>query len=253
MKIKSIFLAVFCLLQITVFAQSEANNLFAQANELYKQKKYAAATKVYEDILKTEVQSVELHYNLANTYFKNEELGKAIVHYERALLIEPSNEDVVYNLSLAEANRVDEIENLPQFFLASWWQNMRQMASSTSWSIFGLLLLWASAAGFIIWLMGKSRKHKKLGFIGGLVTLLLSFLPFSLAYSRVQMEKNSGSAIILVEKINLKSGPDAASTTLNTLHEGTKVALTDAVGEWHQVRLPNGEIGWLEIKGIEQI
>lgn len=253
MKIKVILFTIFSLIQMSIFAQSEAENSFAQANDLYKQKKYAEATKIYENILETDLESVELHYNLANAYFKNQQLGKAILHYERALMIQPSNEDVAYNLALAEANRVDEIEELPPFFLAAWWQNMRQAASSTTWGILGLLLLWISAAGFIFWLMGKSRVHKKQGFLIGLVALLLSFLPFSLAYSRAKIEQNSGSAVILAKKIELKSGPDAASTTLNTLHEGTKVQLQDAVGEWHQVKLPNGEVGWLEMVKIEEI
>lgn len=253
MSIKSFFLVIFCFLQITVFAQSEATNLFTQANELYQQKKYAEAAKIYENILKTDVQSVELQYNLANAYFKNNELGKAILHYERALLLAPNNEDVRYNLNLAEANRVDEIEVLPPFFLTAWWQNMQRLTSSTVWGILGLILLWASAAGFIVWLMGKSRAQKKRGFIGGLIALLLSAVPLSLAYSRAQMEQNSGSAVILTKLIELKSGPDAASTSLNTLHEGTKVELVDAVGEWHQVRLPNGEIGWLENSKIAEI
>ena len=253
MKYKSIFLIVSYFLQIAIFAQSEANDLFTQANELYQQKKYAEAAKVYEDILSTEVQSLELQYNLGNAYFKNDELGKAILHYERALLLAPGNEDVRYNLSLAEANRIDEIENLPPFFLAAWWQSMQQSASSTIWGIIGLLLLWIGAAGFIVWLMGKSREQKKRGFIGGMIALILSSIPLSLAYSRAQMEQNSGTAVILAKQIDLKSGPDAASTTLNTLHEGTKVGLVDAVGTWHQVRLPNGEIGWLENSKIAEI
>lgn len=253
MKIRIAFLTIFCSLQIALFAQNEAADSFAQANELYQQKKYAAATKAYEDVLKTDWQSVELHYNLANAYYKNKELGKAILHYERALLLEPGNEDVQYNLAIAEAERTDEIEVLSPFFLAAWWQSMQNAASSTVWGVLGLLLLWAAIGGFISLLLGKSRKHKKLGFIGGLVALILSILPFSLAYSRAQVEKSSGSAVVLVEKINLKSGPDESSTTLNKLHEGTKVSLLDAIGEWHQVRLANGEIGWLEQSEVEEI
>ena len=250
---KLTFLAFFCLMQISVFGQSEAETAFAQANELYKQKKYAEAAQVYEDILKTDLQSGELHYNLGNAYYKNGAIGKAILHYERALLLDAGNEDAAYNLALAEAQRVDEIEVLPPFFLETWWQGMRRAASSTAWGIVGLLLLWAGIGGLVVWLMGQSRQHKKLGFIGGLVALLLSFLPLSLANSRAEMEKNSGAAIVLAEKIDLKSGPDEASTTLNKLHEGTKVKLLDAVGEWSQVRLQNGEIGWLERTNIEQI
>lgn len=253
MKIKLIYLPIFCLLQIVLFGQNEPATSFAEANDLYQQKKYAAAAKIYEDVLKNDWQSVDLHYNLANAYYKNKELGKAILHYERALLLAPGNEDVQYNLAIAENERRDEIEVLPPFFLAAWWQNMRSAASSTTWGVIGILLFWIGIGGFLFLLLGKSRKHKKMGFIGGVVALLLSILPLSLAYSRAMMEKNSGTAVVLAEEINLKSGPDESSTTLNKLHEGTKVALVDVIGAWHQVKLPNGEIGWLEKSGLEEI
>lgn len=253
MRIKFTFLALCCFLQISLFAQEEVANTFAQANELYKQKKYEEAVKLYEDLVVADWESTELYYNLGNAYYKKKELGKAILNYERALLLDAGNEDVLYNLALAEGEREDEIEVLPPFFLAAWWQNMRHAATSTTWGIIGLLLLWAGIAGLVILLLGKNRKQKKLGFIAGMVLLLLSMLPLSLSYSRAQIEENSGTGIVLAKKINLKSGPDDASTTLNKLHEGTKVKLLDQVGEWHQIRLQNGEIGWLAVSGFEEI
>ena len=250
-NIPTILMLFFC--QMSLFAQSEMADQFSQANELYKQKKYTEAVNLYEGILQAEMHSAELHFNLGNSYYQNKQLGKAILHYEKALFLDPGDEDIQYNLVLAQEQRIDEIEVLPPFFLANWWQNMRQAASSTIWGIIGLLLLFAGAGGFVFYLIGNSRKHKKLGFIGGIVAMLICILPFSLAYSRAKIEMKSGTAIILQKQIDLKSGPDEASTTLNQLHEGTKVILLDDIGEWHQVRLVNGEIGWLTNTSFEGI
>jgi len=247
-KFTLIIVLLFC--SIFAFTQNEA---FTQANDAFQQKKYQNAIQQYEDILQKEQHSTELYFNLANAYYKNNDLGKAILNYERALLLSPTEEDVLYNLELAKAQRIDEIELLPPFFLAAWWQGMRRTASSTGWSIIALLLLWLGIGGFVLFFIGKERQKKKWGLIGGVIATLLCILPFSLAYSKASMEKNSGEAIILAKDVNLKSGPDAASTTLNELHEGTKVQLLDDVETWHQVRLPNGEIGWLEMKEIEEI
>ena len=237
----------------TLFGQVDANALFEQANEFYQQKRYTQAAETYEKILDSNQKSADLYYNLGNAYYKNKQLGKSILNYERALRLMPQHEDALYNLSIAQAERIDEIENLPPFFLSAWWNNLSSIASSTIWGLLAIILLWLSAGGWATWFLGKTRELKKKGFLVGLTALAVAILPFAFAFSQSQQEKNSNAAIIISKEINLHSGPDATSTPLNQLHEGTKLLLEDTIGDWWQIRLGNGEKGWVNQSGVEKI
>ncbi|MDR1585512.1 MAG: SH3 domain-containing protein [Prevotellaceae bacterium] len=57
----------------------------------------------------------------------------------------------------------------------------------------------------------------------------------------------------MVGVVVVKSSPDKRGTDLFQLHEGTKVTVKSVLGEWSEVEVGNGNIGWLESAGIEKI
>lgn len=236
-----------------IMGQSIPTDLLNTANDAYQANQYKKAIEKYEALLKEGFSASTVHYNLGNAYYRNDQLGQAILNYERALIIDPGNEDVKHNLDVANSKLTDDIELVSEFFLYKWWHQLRSWMSSEGWSLLALILLWAGVGGFILWLLAPTRMQKKRGFIAGGVLVLCSILPFSLATSRKSYEANSGQAIILQNEVVLRSAPDDASTAIITLHEGTKVGLLDSIGAWKKVRLQDGEIGWLGINSIEQI
>ena len=247
-----VLISCFFLLLHSLYA-SDVQQQFQMANEAYSAKQYDQAIEAYEAIAQEAFKSDELFYNLGNCYYHKKQIGKAILNYERALLIAPNDEDTRYNLALTRELLKDDISIIPPFFLARWWGGLRKQLSSTSWSIAGILLLWLGIVGIIIWLKGNTRQLKKKGFVIGLGLILLSLLPFLLAMSQAKLEQNSQRAIILSPEIPLRSAPDELSTELIVLHEGTKLELLDLIGTWHKVRLENGEQGWLPNDAFEQI
>ena len=194
-----------------------------------------------------------MYYNLGNSYYREGQKAKAILYYERALKIDPNDEDTQHNLKVARRSLLDNLEVLPSFFLSRWWNGLRQAMGSGAWSIFGILLVWLGIGGIILWIWGDSRKKKKLGFVLGLCLIALSLLPFSLANSRNAYEQNTGYAIVMEEAIDLRSAPDSESANILQIHEGLKVALLDRIGEWYKVKLENGEQGWLPQEAVEEI
>ena len=226
---------------------------FQAANEAFSKNDFERAAQLYESIAKSGNRSAELEYNLGNTYFRLGELGLAILHFERAALLQPADADIRHNLQIARSQIKEDVATLPEFFLAKGWKTLRRLASSGGWGGAALTLWWVGFAGFAVWLLGKSRQQKKRGFLVGAVCLALSLLPFSLAMSSLSFEKNSRQAILLEETAPLRNAPDEASAEVLLLHEGMKMELLDELGGWQKVQLNNGEVGWLPAKTVEQI
>ncbi len=245
-------LLVFCLLfAITVMANPQTQ--FEAANAAYQKGDFVAAIDSYEQVLATGSFSEEIYYNLGNAYFKTNQLGKAILNYERAALHAPRDEDIQFNLAIANAKKVDDIGQIGQFFVTEWWQGLHKLFGSGIWGGLTLLSLWAGIAGFILWIFGESRDRKKQGFIGGIVLCLLSILLYFLASSQANFENHSNQAIVLANKVALKNGPDKISTDVLEIHEGLKVELLDQISDWYKVKLSNGDQGWLPAASLEEI
>jgi len=237
----------------SVIAYGNPDTLWTEANAAYQAKDYTKAIEKYESILASSNYSDELHYNLGNSYYKNKQMGHAILNYERALVLSPRDADIQHNLNLARLELEDDIEELPPFFLSKWWKTMHQSASSTLWSCLSILFLIFGVGGIALWLLGADRVRKKQGFVGGIALILLSLLFLGLARSQGAKERDSQTAIVMKKEIALRSGPEADSKEILKLHEGTKVALMDKIGEWYKIRLANGEQGWLEMTSMEKI
>jgi len=226
---------------------------FDAANQAYEKANYNFAIEQYEGILGEGQHSAELYYNLGNAYFKKGNLGKAILNYERTLTLAPHDTQARDNLAIAQARTVDIIQPLPDFFLTEWWRSLQQNLSANAWSWIAILMLWLSVGGFVVWLLFSQREQKKRGFLIGMVCLALFGITFMLAAQRNAAQQNSNQAIILEKQTNLKDAADADSPNILKLHEGTKVYLLDQIGEWHKVRLPNGEQGWLKEGSFEGV
>lgn len=247
---------IFC---ITIFctqfsvAQSEEQSIFQSANQAFLNKNYDQAIQLYESILGKDIESSELYFNLGNCFFQKKEWGKTILNYERALLLDPNDSEILQNLELANSETIDEIAVLPSFFLARWWTQIRNLTHSGIWSIFGILLFWLGIAGIVLLILGKERGQRKRGFLGGMTILGLSLVVFALGYSSYQVQQKSGSAIVMSKETSLKTLPDEISNEILPLHEGTKVEIMEKVTSWYKVRLDNGEVGWIIQSDLEEI
>lgn len=240
------------LLPLVLVAQEESQ-LINAANDAYQNQAYEEAIQQYQTLIDQGYQSSTLFYNLGNAYFKSGQMGKAVLYYEKAKVLAPFDADIRHNLKVVDAQLEDNIEPLAPFFLIRWWNFWVNAFSPTTWSIIGIVCLWLGVAGLAIWLLGKERRRKKLGFFIGVGLLIGSLFPFALAYSGNQRMQNNGLAVIMEQEIGLKTAPDDQSQDLFRLHEGTKVQILDQIGTWYKVKLADGEIGWLLASQLERV
>ena len=230
-----------------------AEELWSSANEAYNNAEYATALERYNAILDRGLHSAALYYNLANTHFKPEQLGKAILYYNRALRLSPADEDIRHNMEYAEQMTKDSIEEIPEFILTTWVRAVRGALSSTAWSVISLILLAAALAMALFYLLAQRLALRKMGFYTMVIAALLFILTSLFAWSEREMIVNSKEAIIMSSAVSIKSSPDRAATELFVLHEGTKVSIGHEIAGWAEVRISDGRKGWVEQSRIEKI
>jgi tetratricopeptide (TPR) repeat protein len=253
MAMKRVLISLLLIASTCLVFGADTKEMLQSANESYRSNNFAQAIETYEAILDQGFESKAIYYNLGNAYYRQNQLGKAILNYERAQIKAPKDADIKHNLKVARQQLKGDLEVLPEFFLTHWWHNTRMGLSASGWGIVALLLLWLGLAGLIVWILVPTRKHKKLGFVLGILLLILFVLPFSLALSRASFEKNTEVAIVTEPEAILRAGPDEESTTVLELQEGTKVFLLDQIDNWYRVRLSNSEEGWLLAEKMEEI
>lgn len=239
---KHTFTLLFFLLTTLLAARKEALDAAFAA---LQQRNYPAAINQYESLLSQGYRSADLYYNLGIAYYENGQIGKAILNYERGLRLEPSHEDLRYNLQLAVDRQVDEQQRAPTFFLTDWWQRLAGLLSPDGWAVTGLLLLWLAAAGLALWLLGRRREMKKYGLLVGGGLLMLCLLPFWLGASRQAHLQRTDRAILLAPEATLRASPAEDGATEATIHEGVRLRLIDQYPGWYKVELDGGQQGWV--------
>lgn len=242
----------FIFIFFSVFS-SEVKEKKMAAQEHYAQGKYEEAIADYTSMLSNENESPELFYNIGNAYYKNGEVGKAILYYERALLISPNFDDAKYNLEIAQLKTIDKIDEVERFFFTRWIDNTVNLMDSNSWAWVSLSLFVLFILLLLVYLFFKQEIIKKGSFYIGIFLLLFSILSLSFAYKQKQKVEKREYTIIMEATTTIKSSPDHSGTDLFVLHEGTKVKIKSVLGEWVEVQLADGNIGWIKETSIEKI
>ena len=225
--------------------------LFAQANANYAEGNYAEAAKQYQEVL-AEQPSAEVYYNLGNAYFKQGELSQSILAYERALRLKPTMKDAKHNLQFAQTRIVDNIEDTQSFFLSSWLKAVRNALNQQVWVILSISLFILALVGFFFFAFSRTIWLRKTAFYTSLVALLISICACANAGSLHKRDTQRSEAIITQGIVNAKASPDRSGTDLFTIHEGTKVRITDVIGEWCCIHVGNN-IGWMQLAHLERI
>ena len=225
----------------------------AEADSAYIRGQYQQAIKDYEMLLK-QGASADLYYNLGNAYYRSENITRAVLNYERALLLSPGDRDVRFNLQIARAKTIDKIVPESEMFFFTWYRSLVNLMSVDAWAWTALIALALLIVLLLVYLFSERIWLRKIGFFGGFVLLILFALSNLFAWQQKQDLLFRKGAIVISPSVTVKSTPAKNGTDLFILHEGTKVSITDGTMKgWMGIRIADGKEGWIESNMIEEI
>ena len=227
-------------------AQENVEAWFEQANSAYNAGLYDSARICYERIVATDMESVPLYLNLGNAYYKMHEYTMAIYYYEKALKLDPSNDEVQTNLAIANHAIVDKIEPVPQSFIVKGWHNLRASLSGDQWAWCSIVFFAVLLVSLFLFLRSRRIGLRKLGFFMGLIMLVAFAFSVTFAAQLKQASQRQDQAILMAPTVTAKSSPSDTSVDLFVLHEGTKVSILETSDGWCKIKIANGSVGWLE-------
>ena len=237
---------IFLFLFVKIVSAGELENLFQKGNEHYLKGEYQETIRIFQSIVEKGYQGKSLYYNLGNAYFRIGKIGLAILYYEKAKKISPSDEDVNYNLAFANSKIADKIETLPKFFIFVWWENALALFSISGWTyaayLFYLFIL--GAVGY--YYFAGSLKGQRIAFYTGIISTFFLVLTIVLLAVNLNRELNYKFGIVVDPVVVVKFSPDQNSKDAFIVHEGLKVQAEDNVNAWIKIKLIDGKVGWLK-------
>lgn len=219
----------------------------------YMKNDYMAAIQIYETLLK-KGESADLYYNLGNSYYKKDEIAKAILNYERALLLKQGNQDIQANLEIARSKTIDKVGGTPEIFFITWGKALINCMNITAWANLGIASFIILLISLFFFFFSKRMLLKKIGFFLGLLSLCTTVLSNVFAQTQKTMLTNREGAIIMAPSVTVRSTPSESGTSLFVIHEGHKVFVNDnSMKDWKEIRLEDGKIGWIKTEELEVI
>ncbi len=252
-KYISILVLTMSFLTLSAHEMLDANEAFVRANEQYAAGDFGKAAFAYQAIIEQYGESAQLYYNMGNAHYKDGSIGLSILSYERALRLCPFYADARYNLKIAQNQIVDKIEQAQQFFIMSWVEALMSFLPTNTWTWVGAMLFCLFLLQFFVFAFARRMWLRKLGFTLGLTFFSLSAVCMLFALATHSHFEQRKDAIVMSGITTVRSSPDVSGTDLYVIHEGTKVTITETVGEWHEVKFGNANVGWVEAKTIERI
>ena len=226
-------------------AQFIQNQEFEKANFYYNESRFDTAVVIYESILDEGYVSAPLLYNTGNAYFKMRNYPMAILNYEKALKLDPDNEEIQQNLAIANALITDKIEPVPEFFVSKIWKSTGNKLSANEWATLSLVLVGLLLITLFVYLTARTKGLKKSMFFVGIILILICSCSIMFASQTRTRIQEHNDAIVMIPTITVKSSPSSSGTDLFVLHEGTKVRIMDVTDNWNKIKIADGSVGWL--------
>ncbi len=245
-------LLVLCLLAGVARAVSpvEPNvSSFQQGNLRYGAGQYPEAVAAYEMAVQRGDVNANLFYNLANAYYRAGDRGRAILNYQRALLLEPGHAEASANLAFVRGRPATDGGH-PPGTLAT----VRDALAGPGVDFYCWLAAgagWLAALGLLAACFRPRRRAAGVAFAAaGVLGVVLcagvvSWLDGGL--------KSPRRAVIIADGAPALYSPADNAKTIVRLPVGSEVRVLSAQGAWMYVQLGDGARGWLASDKVARV
>ena len=223
------------------------------ANQLYGAAKYQEAIRKYQYVIGQGFESPELYFNLGNALYKSGNATYAILNFERARKLAPTDDDIRYNLDLARTQIIDNIVSLPEPGFLRFWKQLISSQPIGFWGTSSIITFYTFLGLFGLFLLSRSFQVKRFAFWFSVAAISVSAITFTFGSHQKSQIVNHNSAVITDRSVKVKASPSETGTELFIVHEGVTVQLTDKLGDWVYVSLPDGNKGWVKEAAMVRI
>lgn len=218
-------------------------DVFEEANVHYQERRYDSAIVLYGRILEDGVESAPLYFNLANSYFRNGDLGRAILNYLRARRLDPRDDDINANLEFAKGFTRVQMEGV----------RLNPINSAMEAAVSGVslqFLTWLSSM-FFVGLFVLLALRYGLGWRNNwlrrtiLLVLALVLTSASLTTFKYRHDYVTRWAVLTCDSCPVHIGPSEGLEVELQGAPGLVVEILDESGDWYNVLFENKRRGWI--------
>jgi tetratricopeptide (TPR) repeat protein len=226
-----------------VMAQSAAQ--FAKADQEYAAGDLKAAIADYEELVRSGQDTPNLFYNLGNAYFRQNNFGRAILNYERALALDPHHPEAQANVRIArdEARALELVPTRADRLFAFADENQFAVTAATAF--------WMGLFSIAVFIFGRRRSRTAVALS---ILSLSTFAVAVLAVYQLSHGKNGqGLAIVTGENVEARLATADNANRVLTLPAGSEIKIVSQRGDWIYADLPNNLRGWMPANSAEQV
>ena len=250
---------LFTILIAAVTSQASGIDYIAQGNTAFEQKQFKKATQMYERALRDGESSL-LRYNLGNAYYRLGDRAHAVLNYERALKLDPGNDDARFNLKFVnEKSKINETSGTNYFttLISGWVGHL----SSNTWAMISLAMFVLMLAAIACYRIATGVALQKTGFFGAIVLGIIALLAMASAIYMYRHTTKAHYAIVMTDKAPANKSPRDGEKEEFKLPSGTKVEIIDSISNdksanaamWHMIETTSNKTGWMKKADLEKI
>ena len=238
---KLLFIFCFQFLVSTAFAAQSAD-LFSEANTQYQSGHFKEAAALYEKITAQGAAGASVYYNLGNAYFRENQKGRALASYERALRFLPRDRDLLWNINVLKSVLADHLETQGENILLFWFRNFLDslLMDVISAGLAALLVLFA-VFGAMNFFLPQTRRWLK----GAQFLIVILFCLAAGLFAAKWADQKDPKVVVLPKEVFARYGPSEKETKAFLLHEGAEAKVKDQTRDWYYIALPNSNAGWV--------
>lgn len=244
---------VFCFIaSFFMFSLNLMANHRSLGDSAYNKENYVEAVRQYEAALKQN-NDVTTFYNLGCAYYRLQQLPQAILNFERALRLNPEDENIRFNLELCQHRIVDRFNPMDEMFFITYIKEFIKTKSAGQWGLLALCCFACALMLFLVYWFGLKTWLRKSAFFAALIIFIVS-VSFNVFAGIQHFETNNTTKAVVFTKEHVYGSPTEGAKKLRQINPGTSLIITEEnVKGWYGIRLPDGTEGWVRCEILQEV